>query len=98
MMNALAASAFSRWKECVEDSRKRVHFLSGHERARSLKAQNRALRVMYAWKGYTTHKAIGRSTCEMAHKMLRKKRMEVFLKTWRLETHWKDTVERRRLV
>ena len=98
MMNARAASAFSRWKECVEDSRKRVHFLSGHERARSLKAQNRALRVMSAWKGYTTHKAIGRSTCEMAHKMLRKKRMEVFLKTWRLETHWKDTVERRRLV
>ena len=97
-MNARAASAFSRWKECVEDSRKRVHFLSGHERARSLKAQNRALRVMSAWKGYTTHKAIGRSTCEMAHKMLRKKRMEVFLKTWRLETHWKDTVERRRLV
>ena len=71
---------------------------SGHERARALKAQNRALRVMSAWKGYTIRKAIGRSTREMADKMLRKKRMEAFLKKWRLEADWKDTVERRRLV
>ena len=91
-------SLVGKWKECVEDSRKKVHFLSGHERARALKAQNRALRVMSAWKGYTIRKAIGRSTREMADKMLRKKRMEAFLKKWRLEAVWKDTVERRRLV
>ena len=62
--------SWAKWKECVEDSRKKVHFLSGHERARALKAQNRALRVMSAWKGYTIRKAIGRSTREMADKML----------------------------
>ena len=62
VLDSKMSRAFAKWKECVEDSRKKVHFLSGHERARALKAQCRALRVMSAWKGYTIRKAIGRST------------------------------------
>ena len=60
--------------------------------------QHLCLRVMSEWRTYTRLKQIGKSTVEMANRMLRKKRMESTLCAWKRRSRWEHSPEQHRLM
>jgi hypothetical protein len=90
MLKLIGGVAIRAWRSHVE------RVLAGvtepaqtlHARAQTLRRQNLALRAMSRWKGYTTRRSIGKSTCALATRMLRKKRMEATIGAWKAGSCW----------